>query len=108
MMLPGHEIIPVAVERTLDSLAGGMVLSGAAWAWLRVARRQNSASRFIILFILLIGIAVLPMVGLSWIGHASQTRASAVHSLVTLPQNAAAYIFLAWAIIAIAGLARIT
>jgi len=101
------EFIPIAVERTLDSLIGGLVLAGVAWTWLRVARRQNSASRFIILFILLIGIAVLPIVGLSWIGQSSQTRASAVHSLVTLPQNAAEYIFLAWGIVAFAGLLRI-
>jgi len=105
--VPTHEFIPIAVERTLDSLIGGLVLSGVAWTWLRVARRQNSASRFIILFILLIGIAVLPIVGLSWIGHSSPTRASAVHSLVTLPANAAEYLFLAWAVIAFAGLLRI-
>lgn len=102
-----HELIPIAVERTLDSLIGGLLLTGAAWTWLRVARRQNSASRFLILFILLIGIAVLPIVGLSWLGQTAQTRTSAVHSLVTLPENAALYLFLAWAVVAFAGLLRI-
>lgn len=110
LALQAHEFIPIAVERTLDSLIGGLVLSGVAWTWLRVARRQNSASRFIILFILLIGIAVLPIAGLStisgWMSDASATGNSA-HSLLTLPQNAAEYIFLVWAAIAFAGLARI-
>ena len=101
-----HELIPFAVERTLDSLVGGLVLGGAAWTWLRVARRQDSASRFFILFILLIGIAALPIVGLSWITSAGAGTASA-HSLVTLPEHAAEYMFLAWAIIALFGLARI-
>ncbi|MGZ4815952.1 MAG: M56 family metallopeptidase, partial [Terriglobales bacterium] len=101
-----HELIPIAVERTLDSLVGGLVLGGAAWTWLRVAQRQNSASRFFILFILLIGIAALPVVGLSWITSATSGTSTA-HSLVTLPQHAAEYIFAAWAIIALFGLARI-
>jgi beta-lactamase regulating signal transducer with metallopeptidase domain len=108
MILPGaHEVIPVAVERTLDSLVGGLALSAAAWIWLRVARRQDSASRFFILFILLIGIAVLPIAGLSWIHPASSLASTAGRSWLTLPENAAAYLFLAWAAIATAGLARI-
>ena len=107
MMSAAHAFIPIAVERTLDSLVGGLVLTALAWTWLRVARRQNSASRFIILFILLIGIAVLPIVGLSWLGNGSATRAETVHSLVTLPANAAEYLFLAWAVVAFAGLLRI-
>ena len=105
MMTLAHEIIPIAVERTLDSLAGGLVLSGAAWAWLRVARRQNSASRFIILFILLVGIAVLPIAGISWMTAAA--TGNAAHSLVTLPVRAAEYLFAAWAVIAVIGLLRI-
>ena len=104
--LQAHELIPIAVERTLDSLVGGLVLGGAAWTWLRVARRQNSASRFFILFILLIGIAALPIVGLSWLTSAAPGR-SAAHSLLTLPEHTAEYMFLAWAVIATFGLLRI-
>ena len=106
MMLPyAQEIIPIAVERTLDSLIGGLVLAAVAWTWLRVARRQDSASRFIILFILLVGIAVLPMLGLSWLNR--DAGVSPAHSLIKLPPNAAEYMFLAWAAIASAGLLRI-
>src|SRR3954451_5128654 len=99
-----HEIIPIAVEQTLDSLAGGIVLCGVAWTWLRVAYRQNSASRFFILFILLIGIAVLPFVGLSF---ASKVSALETHSLFTLPAHLAEYLFIAWAAVASALLARV-
>jgi len=108
MMMPAgvHEIVPVAVERALDSLAGGLFLCAAAWAWLRVARRQNSASRFFILFILLVGIAVLPFLGFSWLNVAAPVVASA-HALVTLPVRFAEYLFIAWATIASALLARI-
>lgn len=106
MMLPSaHEIVPIAVERTLDSLAGGLALAAVTWAWLRVARRQDSASRFIILFILLVGIAVLPILGLSWLSRGAEI--SPAHSLIKLPPNAAEYIFLAWATVALAGLLRI-
>src|SRR4051812_19337324 len=99
-----HEIIPIAVEQTLDSLAGGIVLCGVAWTWLRVAYRQNSASRFFILFILLIGIAVLPFVGLSFMqrGATLQTR-----SLFTLPPHFAEYLFIGWSAVASALLARV-
>jgi beta-lactamase regulating signal transducer with metallopeptidase domain len=100
MPLSVHEIIPAAVERTLDSLVGGIVLCGIAWTWLRVAQRQNSASRFFILFILLIGIAVLPFAGLSWLTPAGVTASSDAHSLITLPAHSAEYLFLAWSVIA--------
>lgn len=102
------QIIPTAVERTLDSLVGGLVLCAVAWTWLRVARRQNSASRFIILFILLIGIAVLPFADMSWTGHtAVAATASGTPALFTLPEHFAEYLFLAWAAIASILLARI-
>jgi len=108
MMLPAvHDFIPVAVERTLDSLVGGLLLAAAAWIWLRVARRQDSASRFIILFILLIGIAVLPIAGLSWLHPGTSIASTNAHSLLTLPENAAKYLFLAWTVVAAAGLARV-
>lgn len=99
-----HEIIPAAVERTLDSLVGGIVLCGVAWTWLRVAYRQNSASRFFILFILLVGIAVLPFLFL-----ASNVGAIAFQgrSLITLPAHFAEYLFVAWAAIASVLLARV-
>jgi beta-lactamase regulating signal transducer with metallopeptidase domain len=102
-----HEIIPIAIERTLDSLVGGIVLCGVAWTWLRVARRQNSASRFFILFILLIGIAVLPFLGLSWLRQSNIVISSDAHSLITLPAHSAEYLFVAWAAIASVLLARV-
>ena len=101
------QMIPTAVERTLDSLVGGLVLCAVAWTWLRVARRQNSASRFLILFILLIGIAALPFAGVSWTGSAPVASSSDTHALVTLPEHFAEYMFLAWAMIASALLARV-
>lgn len=107
LAIQSHELIPIAVERTLDSLVGGLALTAIAWTWLRVARRQNSASRFLILFILLIGIAVLPIVGFSWLTHASTGELSSTHPVVTLPEHAAEYLFVAWAVMALAGLTRI-
>jgi beta-lactamase regulating signal transducer with metallopeptidase domain len=101
------QMIPTAVERTLDSLVGGLVLCAVAWTWLRVARRQNSASRFIILFILLIGIAALPFAGVSWMGSAPVASASDAHALITLPEHFAEYMFIAWAMIAFVLLSRV-
>src|SRR4051794_8583552 len=105
MQASAHELIPIAVERTIDSLVGGLLLAGGAWTWLRVARRQNSASRFIFLFILLVGIAVLPIAGVCWLRSGEGSLAG--HSLITLPNHAAEYIFGIWALIAAVALARI-
>src|SRR5512140_3142980 len=106
MMMPAniHAIIPTAVERTLDSLVGGIVLCGAAWTWLRFARRQNSASRFFILFILLVGIAVLPFL---FFAPGTITASNETHSLVTLPEHFAEYLFITWTAIASALLTRV-
>jgi beta-lactamase regulating signal transducer with metallopeptidase domain len=102
-----HEIVPVAVERAVDSLVGGMLLCGIAWTWLRVARRQSSASRFFILFILLIGIAVLPFAVASLVANHSGLGSEAIHSLVTLPARTAEYLFVVWAAVAAALLGRV-
>jgi beta-lactamase regulating signal transducer with metallopeptidase domain len=109
MMLPQnmHEIVPVAVERVLDSLVGGTALCTVAWTWLRVARRQNSASRFLILFILLIGIALLPLFGLSWLARSGGSGTAETHSLITLPAGSAESLFIVWAAIALALLTRV-
>lgn len=107
MLVNLHEMIPTAVESTLDSLVGGIALCGVAWTWLRVARRQNSASRFFILFILLIGIAVLPLVGLSFVSPILGAASPETHSLITLPAHFAEYLFVVWVAIASALLARL-
>ena len=106
MMMPVnvHEIIPTAVERTLDSLVGGVVLCGVAWTWLRVAYRQNSASRFFILFILLVGIAVLPFL---FLAPGTNAVSAENRSLITLPEHFAEYLFVGWATIASVLLARV-
>jgi beta-lactamase regulating signal transducer with metallopeptidase domain len=102
------QMIPTAVEHTLDSLVGGLVLCAVAWTWLRVATRQNSASRFLILFILLIGVAALPFAGISWTGHTAVASASLdTHALITLPEHFAEYLFLTWAVIAFVLLSRV-
>lgn len=107
MMAILPQIIPTVVERTLDSLLGGLVVCAVAWTWLRVARRQNSASRFIILFILLIGIAVLPFAGISWMSQATVAARPDAHALITLPEHFSEYIFYGWAAIASALIARV-
>jgi beta-lactamase regulating signal transducer with metallopeptidase domain len=107
MLLNIHELIPTAVERMLDSVFGGIVLCGVASTWLRVARRQNSASRFFILFILLVGIAVLPFVGVSWLVHPGPVASSNANSLITLPTHTASYLFIAWTAITSALLTRV-
>ncbi len=108
MLMPAntHEFVPALVERALDSLAGGILLAGIAWIWLKFARRQNSASRFLFLFILLVGIAVLPFLGLTWL-RAGEASSAGAHSFITLPANAAEYLFVAWSIVAVVLLARI-
>jgi beta-lactamase regulating signal transducer with metallopeptidase domain len=105
MLLPGtHWIAALALDRMLYCLAEGTALALSISLILRLARKANSQTRFVVRLATLVTIAVLPFLGV-WrpegISSASQK------AFVTIPAAWAGYILLVWMILAFAGLVRV-
>jgi beta-lactamase regulating signal transducer with metallopeptidase domain len=94
MIAPGiQELAQVVAERVMNSIAGGLLIAGFAWLVLRMVGKQNSGTRFAVLFSALIAIAVLPLVpGLSSGGAATH----AMRAAIMLPRFWAVAICSAW------------
>ncbi|MBZ5629171.1 MAG: M56 family metallopeptidase [Acidobacteriia bacterium] len=99
-----NAVAQVSAERMVDSLAIGLALAAFAGTLLRMAPRQNSATRFSVWFAALIGTAVLPLLG---IGGNGATTDTSLHALISVPGSWALYLFGAWTGIAILALARV-
>ncbi|MFZ0321986.1 MAG: M56 family metallopeptidase [Candidatus Sulfotelmatobacter sp.] len=90
--------------RMLNSVLEGTVLALFGWILVNAFRRQNSSTRFAVWFACLAGIALLPFFdGTS----GAATFLSATHTAFRLPGSWAVDIFMAWAVIAGAGLGKI-
>lgn len=93
----------LSAERILNCAAEGMVIALLAWLVLRALGRQNSSTRFAVWFATLLGIATLPLLGNWTATNAGLTKPSEI----TMPGSWALYIFVAWLLIAAAGLLRV-
>ncbi len=82
----------------LNTAAEGIVLAGLVWVLLRLIGRQNSGTRFVIWFSVLLAIVTLPFLSGSGFGAAySQTLPRAnLHGGITLSNSWASYLFAAW------------
>jgi beta-lactamase regulating signal transducer with metallopeptidase domain len=95
-----------AADGILNSLLAGIAIALLAWAMARFARKQGSGIRFIIWFVALIVIALLPWAGP--VSTSSRLTASAhTAGAVTLPGSLAFYLFVIWMVGAGFGLARV-
>ncbi len=108
MPIAGHwqALAQLFAGRMLNSTAEGIVITGFIWILLHAMRRQNSSTRFAMWLSSLAAVAFLPLLesaGSSALGTA--TRAS--HSTLQLPGSWAVDLLVAWAIIAMIGLAKI-
>lgn len=94
MIAPGmQELAQVVAERVMNSIAGGLLIAGFAWLVLRMVGKQNSGTRFAVLFSALIALPVLPLVpGLSSSGAVTH----AMRAEIMLPRFWAVAICLAW------------
>ena len=99
-----NAVAQVSAERMVDSLAIGLGLAAFAGTLLRVAPRQNSATRFSMWFAALVGTAVLPLLVS---GGNRVTVHTLPHPLIFIPSSWALYIFSACAGIAIIALLRV-
>jgi beta-lactamase regulating signal transducer with metallopeptidase domain len=91
----------ISTERMLNCFIGGFAIALLTWALLRIVGRQNSGTRFAAWFSALIAIAALSLVG------SSSVNSTGGHPQITVPGSWAVYLFAAWAVVALAGLARV-
>jgi beta-lactamase regulating signal transducer with metallopeptidase domain len=96
MMMPFLQLAPLAAERVLNAIPGGLLIAVLAWVLLRVVGRQNSGTRFVVWFCALFAVAGLPFVAL--VSKAPTTQA--VRSEIVLPSVWAVGIFAFWILIA--------
>jgi beta-lactamase regulating signal transducer with metallopeptidase domain len=92
-------------EGMLNSIGEGIAIALFGWVLLRILGRQNSSTRFAVWFSALIAIAALPIFNNLTLRDSSAF--SHAHTPILLPGSWALDIFVLWAIIAAAGLARI-
>ena len=84
--------VPLFAERILNSLPLGLLVALLPWSVLRLGGKQNSRTRFIVWFVALLGIAVVPFL------HRSPLLAQDVRSAkFTLPSFWATVTFGIWA-----------
>jgi bla regulator protein blaR1 len=98
-----HLLAQISMERLLNSLAEGVAIAVFAWVLLRLVGRKNSGTRFVVWFCALVAIAVSPFV---WFGS-SADAASGSNAAVIIPGSWSLYLFGAWALLAMIGLARV-
>jgi beta-lactamase regulating signal transducer with metallopeptidase domain len=100
-----HALAEVFADRMLNSVVEGIVLAMFGWALLKAGGRQNSSTRFAVWFSMMVAIAALPFFANSFAGARAVTNA--IHPAFQLPESYAVELFVIWAMIAAAGLAKI-
>jgi len=94
----------IFVERVTNTLVEGVAIAVFAWILLRIFGRQNSNTRFAVWLSAMVAVVALPLFQNTKSGDVA---VAAAHSAFRWPGSWADYIFVAWATIASAGLARI-
>ena len=86
--------------RFFDSLVEGTGVCLVAAILLRLAPRQNAATRFALWFSALVAIAVLPWIG-GTLPHSAVASTAARHAAVMLPSSWATYFLGLWSVLAV-------
>ena len=89
------------VERLLNALPEGVLITLFVWALLRVLRRQNSGTRFAVWFLALLTVAALPVVdglveGRSLLAAGTPWASATLRPAITIPGSWALILFLIW------------
>jgi beta-lactamase regulating signal transducer with metallopeptidase domain len=98
-------IAATASERLLYSAVAGTLLAAAVWFLLQMLPKRDSRTSFAVWFSTLLATAILPLLSMHPEGNGG--TGSAGHALITVSTQWASYIFLAWGILAMAGLVRV-
>jgi len=96
-------IAQASVERLLNALPEGILITFFVWMLLRVLRRQNSGTRFAVWFLALLTVAALPLMdslsgvrSLFTAGQALAPPAAIARPAITMPGSWALILFLLW------------
>ena len=104
-----NAIAQVAADGIVSCMALGLVIAMVAWTLTRVLPAGKAGFRFAVWFSALSAIALAPLVQNALRARAGFVdSATVVPSLLVLPANWATYLFVAWAVTASLGLARVT
>lgn len=99
--------VSVALDRVLFSLVGGTALAVLVGLLIRLLPRKDSQTGFLIWFSALLATAALPMFLILQWPRSSVVSEYAKHEALALPFSVVEYFFIAWLILAAAGLLRI-
>lgn len=99
-----QSVAELAIGRTLNGVAEGLLIALCGWLLLRTMRERNSNTRFAVLLATLAAVASMPIIQAL---YSSGNSAGASNFAFHLPASWATDIFLVWAVIAIAGLAKV-
>jgi bla regulator protein blaR1 len=105
MMVDLNGMATAVSQRLLFSAVGGTLLAAAVWVLLRLFPKRDSRTNFAVWFSTLLATAVLPV--LSFYLEQRSAAPSDAPALFTVSTSFAAYLFFGWAVIALAGLARV-
>ena len=105
MMVDLNGMATAVSQRLLFSAVGGTLLAAAVWVLLRLFPKRDSRTNFAVWFSTLLATALLPV--LSFYLEQRSAALSDAPALFTVSTSFASYLFLGWAVIALAGLARV-
>jgi beta-lactamase regulating signal transducer with metallopeptidase domain len=100
-----HGIATAISQRLLFSVVGGTLLAVAVWFLLQLFPKRDSRTNFAVWFSTLLATALLPI--LSFYRESKPAGSAGSHAALTVSTSVAWYIFVAWATVAVAGLARV-
>lgn len=97
-----HFVAQMSVERLMNGLGEGVLVALFAWVLLRLIGRRNAGTRFAVWFSALVAIACAPFLETS-----SGSRLVHPAAAIVMPREWSWYLFAGWAVIALAGMARV-
>ncbi|MGZ4877328.1 MAG: M56 family metallopeptidase [Candidatus Angelobacter sp.] len=100
-----HGMATAVSQRLLFSAVGGTLLAAAVWFLLRLFPKRDSRTNFAVWFSTLLATALLPILSFHPDGNAAASRGP--HAVLMVSTSWAWYMFLVWAVVALAGLARV-
>ncbi|HLW51600.1 MAG TPA: M56 family metallopeptidase [Candidatus Angelobacter sp.] len=109
MMLPAssHSLVALALERLLFCAIAGTALVVMVSAALKLLPACNSQTRFAVWFSAMLAVAALPFSAFIPSGWLAAKISSPAHTVFTISISWAEYVFVAWGVMASAGLLRV-
>jgi beta-lactamase regulating signal transducer with metallopeptidase domain len=105
MNLDFHGMAIAVSQRLLFSAVGGTLLAAAVWLLLQLFPKRDSHTNFAVWFSTLLATALLP--ALSFCLEQKSAAQGGTPAVFTVSTSVAWYLFIVWAVIALAGLARV-